>query len=532
MRTLLTLLCSCVCTIIGQAQQHLPTDFLPADFHRDRREALRKIMPANSVVVIFAYPERVFSRDVNYAYHPNPDLYYFSGYKEPNAVLLIFKEPQSGKDGLYQELFFVRKRNALQEQWTGRRLGPEGVRAQLGLSHVYNEEAFAAFPIDLKKFSKVLYDDIPTDAGIGMQQSLYDAFKTKAGIKHTESKHVMDDINMLVYYTTPANITSRVNRIKSRMAELNDPAHLTNPHLQALINQPDSQTLSTVIDDINRGAYPTLTYNQLVGSLREIKTPAELALLRKSVFYSAIAHAEVMKAIQPDMSESEVMGIFLYVHKKYGAEDEGYPPIVGAGANGCILHYIENNATRMDNQLVLMDVASEYHGYAADITRTVPANGKFTPEQRAIYQLVYDAQEAVFAHCKSGTAFRKLNETATEVLAAGLLKLGIIQDLKEVGRYYIHGCSHHLGLDVHDKFSGSILKENMVITVEPGIYIPKGSPCDPKWWDIAVRIEDDVLIGKNAGEIMSLAAPRKIEEVENMIAKKSPLNQIKLPTIR
>jgi Xaa-Pro aminopeptidase len=316
------------------------------------------------------------------------------------------------------------------------------------------------------------------------------------------------------------------------MNELNDPAYQSNPYLQAIINQPDSQTLTKVLHEINQGAFPTLTYNRLVGSLREIKMPEELALLRKSVFYSAIAHTEVMKAIQPEMSESEVMGIFLYIHKKYGAEDEGYPPIVGAGANGCILHYIENNATKMDNQLVLMDVASEYHGYAADITRTVPANGKFTKEQSAIYQLVYDAQEAVFKHCKAGTPFKKLNETATSVLADGLVKLGIIQDKKEVNRYYLHGCSHHLGLDVHDKFSASVLQENMVITVEPGIYIPKGSPCDPKWWNIAVRIEDDVLIGKQAGEILSTAAPRRIDEVEKMTAKKSPLNQMKLPAIQ
>jgi Xaa-Pro aminopeptidase len=241
---------------------------------------------------------------------------------------------------------------------------------------------------------------------------------------------------------------------------------------------------------------------------------------------------EVMKAIRPEMSETELMGIFLYIHKKYGAEDEGYPPIVGAGANGCILHYIENNATRLDNQLVLMDVASEYHGYSADITRTVPGNGKFTAEQRAIYQLVFDAQEAVFQLCKEGTPFSNLNLKATEVLADGLLKLGIIKDRKEVSRYYIHGVSHHLGLDVHDKFASSMLKENMVITVEPGIYIPKGSPCDPKWWDISVRIEDDILIGKTAGENLSVDAPRTIADVERMVAQKSPLSDMVLPALK
>jgi Xaa-Pro aminopeptidase len=239
-----------------------------------------------------------------------------------------------------------------------------------------------------------------------------------------------------------------------------------------------------------------------------------------------------MKAIRPDMSETELMGIFLYIHKKYGAEDEGYPPIVGAGANGCILHYIENNITRVNNQLVLMDVASEYHGYSADITRTVPANGRFTPEQRAIYQLVYDAQEAVFAICKEGTPFNNLNVKATEVLADGLLKLGIIKDRKDVSKYYIHRVSHHMGLDVHDKYVNPILLKDMVITVEPGIYIPKGSPCDPKWWDIAVRIEDDVIIGKQSFENISSAAPRSVDEVEKMAAKKSALDKMELPAMK
>jgi Xaa-Pro aminopeptidase len=513
----------------ANAQPPLPSDYLSKSFHQERREALRRIMPENSVAVIFAYPERVFSRDVTYAYHPNPDLYYFSGYKEPNAVLLIFKENQAGRDGTYNELFFVRKRNPIQEQWTGRRLGVDGVKQQLGFTHVYLDEQFANFPIDFMKFSKVLYDDIPDDIGAGMQLTMINAFKTKAGISKPVSKNLAEDINLILSYTTPANLPARINRFKTRMSELDDAEYKASPIIRALIDQPDSATLARVVADIQRDPLPTIAYNRLVGTLREIKTPEELGLLRKSVFLSAVAHAEVMKAIHPAMSETELMGIFEYIHKKYGAEGEGYPPIVGAGANGCILHYIENNVTRVNNQLVLMDVASEYHGYSADITRTVPANGKFTPAQRDIYQVVFQAQEEVFKLCKEGTPFRALNIKATEVLADGLMKLGIIGDRKDVSKYYIHGVSHHMGLDVHDKFASTTLKENMVITVEPGIYIPKGSPCDPKWWDIAVRIEDDVIIGKNAGEIISLAAPRRIDEIEKLAAKKSVLNDLVLP---
>ncbi len=530
-RPTLTLICLMLANL-AFAQQNLPTDYLSSDFHKGRREALRKIMPENSVAVIFAYPERVFSRDVNYAFHQNPDLYYFSGYKEPNAVLLIFKETQQGSEGPYTDLFFVRKRNDFEEQWTGRRLGVEGVKQQLGFTHVYNDEKFINFPIDLKKFSQVLYDDIPDDVGAGMQMTLINAFRTKAGIQGMTSKKLMEDINILLNNTTPGNLPARVNRFKTRMSELDDAQYKSSPFINAIIQQPDSATLARVVDEINQSNFPTLSYNRILASLREIKMPEELTLLRKSAFLSAIAHTEVMKAIRPDMSETELMGIFLYIHKKYGAEDEGYPPIVGAGANGCILHYIENNITRVNNQLVLMDVASEYHGYSADITRTVPANGRFTPEQRVIYKLVYDAQEAVFAICKEGTPFNNLNVKATEVLADGLLKLGIIKDRKDVSKYYIHRVSHHMGLDVHDKYVSPILKEHMVITVEPGIYIPKGSPCDPKWWDIAVRIEDDVIIGKLACENISSAAPRRVEEVEKMAARESILNNMVLPVMK
>jgi Xaa-Pro aminopeptidase len=316
------------------------------------------------------------------------------------------------------------------------------------------------------------------------------------------------------------------------MAESDDTEFKTNPLLLQLVAHPDSATLAEVSAKIKSDPSPTTEYNRLVCALREIKSPEEVALLRKSVFLSAVAHTEVMKAIQPNMSETELEGLFLYVHKKYGAEGEGYPPIVGAGANGCILHYIENNATQLRNNLVLMDVASEYHGYSADITRTVPANGKFTADQKAIYQIVFDAQEEVFKLCREGTPFGQLNEKAKEVLASGLIKLGIINEARDVARYYMHGVSHHMGLDVHDKYVSPILRENMVITVEPGIYIPKGSPCDPRWWDIAVRIEDDVLIGKNGFENMSLGAPRTIDAVESMVAKKSFFNDVVLPPLK
>jgi Xaa-Pro aminopeptidase len=183
--------------------------------------------------------------------------------------------------------------------------------------------------------------------------------------------------------------------------------------------------------------------------------------------------------------------------------------------------------------LVLMDVGADYHGYSADVTRTFPANGKFTEEQKAIYQLVYDAQEEVFKLCKQGVPYYTVELKAAEVLSNGLIKLGIIKTAAEVRKYYPHGVSHHLGLDVHDKgdYSGNLMS-GMVITVEPGVYIPAGSPCDKKWWNIGVRIEDDVLIGNDGGTLLSIDAPRKWQDVEKTIAEKSIFDDGKFPALK
>ena len=450
-----------------QAQENLPTDYLSKEFHKGRREAFRNLMPANSVAIVFSYPERVFSKDINYNYHANPDMYYLAGYKEPDAVLLIFKEPQGTEK--YNEVLFVRERNATREMWTGRRLGVEGAKTKLGFTTVYNGKDFSNFAIDFKKFDKVIYDKIPTDL---------------------EGNNNIDNLHALI------------------------------------------QTFKAKAEIIQENETSIELFNTITNSLREIKTPEEMVLMRKTVKLSCVAHNEVMKAVGPDMSENEADGIHAYIHRHYGAEGEGYPPIVGAGANGCILHYGENNAVKIDNQLLLMDVGSEYHGYSADVTRTIPANGKFTEEQKAIYQIVYEAQEEVFKLCKEGTPIQDLTKRSREVVAAGLIKLGIITDPKDARMYYPHGCSHFLGLDVHDKgnYSGT-LKENMILTVEPGIYIPANSKCDKKWWNIGVRIEDDIAIKKDSYENLSADSPRKWDEIEALAKQKSTFNEMKLPKI-
>ena len=443
-----------------QAQDDLPTDYLTKDFHAGRRDALRKLMPDNSVFVVMAFPTRTFSNDVEYLYHQNPDMYYFSGYKEPHSLLIIFKEEQKGTDGsAYKELIYVQKRDARAEQWTGRRLGVEGAKEKLGFAVAYNSEDFKNAQIDFAKFDKIIFDRFPDDAGMGNRNrsdlaDLIDLFKEKASI--------------------PAEIPRNTK-------------------------------------------HDTRLFRELTGKLREIKTPEEMDLIRKAVEISCRGQNEVMKAVHPNMSELEIQGLHEYIHKKYGAEEVGYGSIVGAGANGCILHYMENTKTKVGNDLLLMDVGAEYHGYTADVTRTVPANGKFSPEQKIIYNLVYDAQEAAFKTLKEGSKWSDAEIAAREVIVKGLIKIGVAKNEDEANSYYPHGLGHHIGLDVHDRSNnapGWTLKKNMVMTIEPGIYIPPNSKCDKKWWSISVRIEDDALITEKGYELLSVFAPRKVEDIE------------------
>lgn len=457
------------------AQSDLPQDYLSKEFHAGRREALRAIMPDNSVAVVFAYPVRNFSNDVDYNYHQNPDMYYFSGYKEPHSMLLIFKEAQKDAEGnSYKEVLFVQKRNAQAEQWTGRRLGIEGAKERLGIPMALNGEAFKDFAIEFSKFDKIIFDRLVDDVADNPRDKadLFDLiaqFKSKAGISEATAK--------------------------------------------------DSR-------------YDNQAFRRLTGTLREIKTQEELVLLRKAVEISCQGQNEVMKVIKPDMSELEIQGLHEYVHKKYGAEGVGYGSIIGAGENGCVLHYTENSKTKIGNNLLLMDVGAEYHGYTADVTRTIPANGKFSEEEKIIYQLVYDAQEAAFKTLKDGSKWADAEKAARDVIADGLLKLGIIKDKAENRKYYPHGLGHHIGLDVHDRSNYGTMKKDMVITIEPGIYIPEGSDCDKKWWSIAVRIEDDALITQDGYELLSHFAPRSIPEIEKLIAQKSALDDFKLPALK
>jgi Xaa-Pro aminopeptidase len=445
-------------SVAAQQTTEYPNDYLSPEFHAGRREAFRAQMPNNSVALFFASQVRVRNNDVDYMYAQSKNFYYLTGLEEPNSLLLLFKNPVTilGKTGT--EFLFVQPRNPQREMWTGKILGVEGVKARYKFENVFLHEQFDAKTIDYTSVDSVLT-----------------LFRNE-------------------------QIISKFNRIQdplSRMAEITDSMITT-------LKKPLAQRTTTGI----------------LQRLRGIKQPEEIAIMEKVVAMSVAGHNEVMKATKPGMTEYQAQAIIEYMFKKNGSEFVGYPSINGSGENTCILHYETNQRLMKSGDLLLSDCAAEYHGYSADVTRTIPVNGKFSPEQKIIYELVLEAQDSAFAECKPGGNLGNVHGTAARVIARGLMKLGIIKSEAEARTYFPHGTSHHLGLDVHDMGLRN-LDPGACFTVEPGIYIPPNSKCDPKWWNIGVRIEDDILITANGYRNLSEGAPRTVAEIEKMAKQKS-----------
>ena len=537
---LLKILCFLFTITYFSGFSQTPTDFLSKEFHKERRDILRAKMPQNSVAVVFSNSLRNRANDVDYVFHQDPNFYYLTGYREPNAALLLFSNPQVDQKGeTYNEVLFVQKKDPNAEQWNGKRLGIEGTKTVLGFAKVFNGEDFLTYNLNYKSFDKVYIDGkFKDDYRDVTGTDIFDLvkhFKTSAGYN---PNLFLSNIKEYVYKNvaqTPieshANVINIIDRLASRSSEIKND-ELLNKYKSADTDKLKKEYQQKITLALQPKTNIDLTFLQAnLATMREIKTEEELKLLTKAIRISAIGQNEVMKAMIPHMSETELQGIHEFVYKKYGAEYEGYPSIVGSGNNGCILHYIENNRTKVGNDLVLMDLGAEYRGYTADVTRTIPASGKFTPEQKIIYDLVYKAQEAGIALYTVGTSMQAPNQAARKIINQGLFNLGILKSVEERHNYFPHGTSHHIGLDVHDPGNYGNFEKNMVVTMEPGIYIPEGSPCDKKWWGIAVRIEDDILVTENGPVNLSKESPRTSTEIEKMMAKKSVLNQFVLPNL-
>jgi len=275
-----------------------------------------------------------------------------------------------------------------------------------------------------------------------------------------------------------------------------------------------------------------ISLEHLLHDMRLYKSPAELKALRSAMAISATAHQRAMRMCRPGLMEYEVEAEYLHEFRKHGAVP-AYSPIVGGGANGCILHYVENNMALNDGELLLIDAGAEVECYAADITRTFPVNGTFSKPQRAIYEVVLAAQQAAIAKIKPGNHWNDPHDAALRVLTEGLVELGLLKGKvrqlikdQEYRRFYMHRTGHWLGMDVHDvgdyKVGGEwrVLEPGMVMTVEPGLYIPAGSKgVARKWWNIGVRIEDDVLVTPKGCEVLTIATPKTVAEIEKLMAE-------------
>ena len=286
-----------------------------------------------------------------------------------------------------------------------------------------------------------------------------------------------------------------------------------------------------------RGFGPTAIQDTctILHGMRMVKSESELELMRKAADIAVEAHNLALEMAKPGVYEYEIQAEMERIFRKHGALGPAYPSIVASGANSCILHYIENNRQMQDGDLLLIDAGCSYEYYNSDITRTFPVGGKFTDEQKILYELVLDAQKQAIAQVKPGNAYNLIHDTALRVLVEGMLELGILKgevdkliEEEKYKPYYMHRTGHWLGLDVHDvgvyqhgKDNPLILQPGQILTVEPGIYIvPEAKPAeeqpqvDRKWMGIGIRIEDDVLVTESGCEVLTKGVPKEVSDME------------------
>ena len=263
----------------------------------------------------------------------------------------------------------------------------------------------------------------------------------------------------------------------------------------------------------------------ILRDMRLIKDAVELDFLRQAAKISAAGHIQAMKSVRPDMWEYQIEGLVLSAFFQHGARNPAYNTIVAGGKNACILHYIDNQDKLKNGDVLMMDAGAEWHNYAGDISRSFPVNGKFSPAQKAVYEVVLATNKAVINAVKAGVAYEKLHKLSEEMLTQGLIdlkllsgSLNILLKKQAFRRFYMHGIGHWLGLDVHDVDERKALQTNMCLTVEPGLYIPDEPDIPPEFRGIGIRIEDNVIVGENACEVYTADAPKEIDEIETLMA--------------
>ena len=433
---------------------------MTVNIYSNRRERLLTSVPNNSVVLVPAAVDLTRSRDTEYPFRQDSDFFYLTGFNEPDALLILSKD----NSGDTASLLLCRPKDQLAEIWQGRRLGPAQAKVVLGLD---------ALPI------------------AELDTELLKALNQKTALFYAQG--------------TYADFDAKV-----------------------------AATLATLRLYPKRG-YLAPTVQQdlrpVTAEMRLFKDEEEIHQMRQAGYISAKAHKRAMQAAKAGVWEYQLEAHILHEFAMHGARHPGYNCIVGTGENGCILHYTDNNDALKDGDLVLIDAGGELCGYAADITRTFPVNGKFSPDQAALYQVVLDAQYAACAAVKPGNSTRDTLAAAIAELTRGLRDLGILRGElptliaeQACKKYFIHGLGHWLGLDVHDVGAYKVadverpFEPGMVLTIEPGLYIPSGSDCDSRWWGMAVRIEDDLLVIKDGHLNLTDTAPKEIAAIEALMA--------------
>ncbi|RKZ35756.1 MAG: Xaa-Pro aminopeptidase [Gammaproteobacteria bacterium] len=431
-----------------------------AEFAR-RRKRLTEMMGEGSIAIVSAAPVRARNRDVEFPYRPDSDFYYLTGFPEPEAVAVVVPGRDQG-----EYLLFCRERDAENEMWIGSRAGLEGACEDYAA-----DDAFPIGDID---------DIVP-----GLLEDRERVFYA-----------------MGYYPEFDQRVMGWVNRIRARSrAGINPPAEFVN--------------LDHVLHD-----------------MRLYKSKAEVRAMRKAVEITERAHRRAMSVCKPGLREYQIEAELRHEFMQGGSREPACPPIVAAGPNACVLHYTENSDVLRDGDLLLIDAGAEYGYYAADVSRTFPVNGRFSDAQRAIYELVLEAQSAAIAQVKPGNHWNDPHEAAVRTLTRGLVSLGLLKGQlarllkKEAYKpFFMHRTGHWIGMDVHDvgeyKVGNEwrVLEPGMVMTVEPGLYISKGTKgVHKRWWNIGVRIEDDVLVTKNGCEVLSEATPKTVDAIEALMA--------------
>jgi len=432
-----------------------------------RRAALANQLQNNSVSILFSAQLQIRNGDAEYPFRQQSDFYYLSGFPEPEAVLVLSKDDKG--DLLF--ILFNRTHDLEAEVWTGKRVGQEGACKE------YNADESH----DIQQIDNI------------MPQIL----ANKAIIYQVMGRCTEQDQKIQIWLETA----------KKRLATKQ------RSELNKIVSAPD-----TIID-----------LAPIIHEMRLFKSIEEINNMRKAAEISAQAHLKLMQQCKPGLFEYQLEAIFNAHCLDQGCRGLAYNSIVAGGNNSCTLHYTSNDQKLMVGDLVLVDAGGEYNNYAADITRTYPINGKFTQEQKQIYNLVLQAQLAGIEQVRPGNLWDSVQNIMLEIIVKGLVELDImrgkVKDLiheQAYKQFYMHSSGHWLGMDVHDvgryKTQGNWrpFEPGMVLTVEPGIYISKyNSKVDPKWHGIGVRIEDDILVTNDGHEVLSASAPKKVAEIES-----------------